>query len=161
MTTARSARPLLASLTILLPLVISLTTGLGAARADPGTQSDLIEIATGDKKGHVAVEPNASGQGTFVAEVTVNVHDLEPNTVYQVWRAVDFVPDGVYEPMSPGASLVEIATITTSAGGAGEAHFVRESPLPPGAQFDLLIQVRLNDGLTAVLESEVMTVTVK
>jgi hypothetical protein len=161
MRTARSARPLLAGLTILLPLVFSLTACIGAARAEPGTQSDLIEIATGDKKGHVAVEPNASGQGTFVADVTVNVHDLESNTAYQVWRAVDFVPDGVYDPTAPGAPFVQRATLTTSAGGAGAAHFVVAAGLPSGFQFDLLIQVRLDDGVTVTLESEVMTITVK
>jgi hypothetical protein len=161
MRTAQSVSPLLVGVTALLPLLMNLTVGIGSARAEPGTQSDLTDVNTGEKKGRVVVAPNASGQGTFVAEVTVNVHDLEPDTTYQVWRAVDFVPDGAYEPMSPGASLVEIATITTSAGGAAETHLVRESGLPPGFQFDLLIQVRLDDGVTVALESEVMTITVK
>ena len=89
---------------------------------------------------------------------TLNVHDLEPNTTYEVWRAVDFVPDGV---IAPGAPWAEVATVTTSEGGAGAVHFTRESPLPPGFQFDLYIQVRLADGVTAVLDSDVMTITVK
>jgi hypothetical protein len=161
MNTRRSIpRPFVRSLGLL--LAVSLFLGVRSARAEPGTQSDLTDIRTGEKKGHVDISPTASGQGTFVAQVTVNVHNLAPNTTYQVWRAIDFVPDGVYDPTAPGAPFTQIESITTSAGGAGEAHFVRSSDtLVSGDQFDLLLQVRLNDGVTVVLQSAVMTVTVK
>jgi hypothetical protein len=161
MRTERAVRRLLVGVAVLLPLLASLTAGIRRAWAEPGTQSDLRDVNTGEKKGRFVIAPNGSDHGTFFAEVTVNIYDLEPNTTYQVWRAIDFVPDGVYEPMAPGAPWAEIATITTSAGGAGEAHFIRESPLPSGFQFDLLIQVRRNDGATVALQSEVMTITVK
>jgi hypothetical protein len=96
-----------------------------------------------------------------VAEVTVNVHDAEPNTIYQVWRAIDFIPDGVYDPSAPGTGWAEIAAFTTSPGGAGEAHFIRGAGFPPGFQFDVVLQVRLNDGVTVKFESDTMTITVK
>jgi hypothetical protein len=164
MTTRQSVRrPLVRGLGLLL-LAVSFLLGVRSARGEPGPQSDLIDIRTGEKKGRVDISPTTSGQGTFVAQVTVNVHDLAPNTTYQVWRAIDFVPDGVYDPTAPGVPFGQIGSITTSAGGAGEAHFVRSGDTPPfvsGGQFDVLLQVRQNDGLTVVLQSAVMTVTVK
>jgi hypothetical protein len=158
----RFVRPRLAVAAILLCVGMSLTVGIRSVEAEPGTQSDLRDVNTGDNKGHVVIAPDArTPNGVFHAEVTVNVHDLEPNTTYQVWRAIDFVPDGIYDPTAPGTGWAKIATITTSAGGAGEAHFIRGGGLFSGDQFDVLIQVRLNDGATVALESEVMTITVK
>jgi hypothetical protein len=162
MRTDRSVRLLVAGAAILLSVGMSLTVGIRSARAEAGTQSDLTDVSSGDKKGHVVISPDArTPNGEFHAEVTVNVHDLEPNTTYQVWRAIDFVPDGVYDPTAPGTGWAKIATITTSAGGAGEAHFIRGGGLFSGDRFDVIIQVRLNDGATVALESEVMTITVK
>src|SRR5207247_11461974 len=86
----RAVRRLLIGVAVLLPLLTSLMVDIHSAWAEPGTQSDLTDVNTGEKKGHVVIAPNASGNGTFFAEVTVNVHDLEPDTTYQVWRAVDF-----------------------------------------------------------------------
>jgi hypothetical protein len=85
----------------------------------------------------------------------------EPNTTYQVWRAIDFVPDGIYDPNAPGTGWAQIATITTSPGGAMEAHFIRGGGLFSGDRFDVLIEVRLNDSVTVLLQSEVMAITVK
>jgi hypothetical protein len=149
MKTARSVGSLYLGLLGLLMLAMSLVVSVPRARAEPETQSDLTDIITGAKKGRVIVSPTASGQGTFVAQVTVNVHDLAPNTTYQVWRAVNSLPFG------------QVASITTSAGGAGAAHFVRSAALVSGDQFSLQLQVRLNDGVTVVLQSAVMTITVK
>ena len=132
-----------------------------SARAEPGTQSVLSD-ANGQAKGYVVIAPDARDpNGVFHAEVTVNIHGLDPNTTYQVWRAIDFVPDGFYDPGAPGTGFAEIATISTSAGGAGAMHLVRGGTLVSGDEFDLLIQVRLDDGTTLALESDVMTVTVK
>jgi len=102
----------------------------------------------------------ANRDGEFHAEVTVSVHGLEPNTTYQVWRAIDFNPNGVYDP-PPRTGWAEIGTITTSASGAGTLHVIRGGDLFSGDQFDVVLEVRLDDGVTAVLESNVMSITVK
>ena len=99
--------------------------------------------------------------GEFHAQVTVNVHDLEPNATYQVWRAIDLVPNGTYDPNAPGVPFGETAVITTSSGGSGEAHFVRGGVFSAGDRFDLVIEVRLDDGVTVVLRSEALTITAK
>jgi len=161
MRTGRSLRRVPLGMAVLMPLVVVLMVSIcSSARAEQGTQSDLRDN-NGEKKGRVIIAANASGQGEFAAEVTVNVHDVEPNTIYQVWRAIDLVPDGVFDPTAPGFPWVEIAAFTTSPGGAGEAHFIRGGGLFSGDRFDVLLQVRLNDGLTVILQSDTMTVTVK
>jgi hypothetical protein len=162
MTIERSVRPLLVGAAILLSVGMTVTLGLRSAIAKPGDQSKLIDVTTEEEKGHVVIAPDARNRdGEFHAEVTVNVHDLEPNTTYQVWRAIDFVPDGIYDPNAPGTGWAQIATITTSPGGAIEAHFIRGGGLFSGDRFDVLIEVRLNDGVTVLLQSEVMAITVK
>jgi hypothetical protein len=161
-TERRSVRPLLAAASVFVCLVMSLTLSIRSAGAAPPAQSKLTDVTTGEEKGHVVIAPDARNRnGEFHAEVTVNVHDLEPNTAYQVWRVIDFVPDGVYDPTAPGTGWAQIATITTSSGGAIEAHFIRGGGLFSGDRFDVLIEVRLNDGVTVALQSEVMTITVK
>jgi hypothetical protein len=162
MRTQRFVRPLPACLAILLLVGIHLVAAGRNAGVEPGTHSALTDVTTGEHKGFVVIAPDARDrEGEFHAEVTVTVHDVEPNTTYQVWRAIDFVPDGTYDPTAPGLEWEEIATITTSSGGAGTAHFIRGGGLFSGDQFDVLLQVRLDDGVTPELKSDVMTVTVK
>src|SRR5262245_18099397 len=138
MRTGRSVRRVPVGIAVLLPLIMALMVSSSAA--EQGTQSDLRDINSGEKKGRVIIAPNASGQGEFAAEVTVNVHELEPNTIYQVWRAIDLLPDEVYDPTAPGLPWVEIAAFTTSPGVAGEAHFIRGGGLFSGDRFDVLLQ---------------------
>ena len=161
MRTGPSVRQVAVGIVGLLPIIATLMVDIRSSGAEQGTQSDLKDVNSGEKKGRVIIAPNASGRGEFKAEVTLNVHDAEPNTIYQVWRAIDLVPDGVFDPTAPGFPWVEIAAFTTSPGGAGEAHFIRGGGLFSGDRFDLLLQVRLNDGVTVILQSETMTVTVK
>jgi len=161
MRTRRSVCRVPLGIAVLLPLIMALMVGMRSSVAEQGTQSDLKDVNTGEKNGRVIIAPNGSGHGEFAAEVTVNVHDVEPNTIYQVWRAIDLVPDGVFDPAAPGLPWVEIAAFTTSPGGAGQAHFIRTGRFFSGDRFDLLLQVRLNDGLTVILQSDTMTITVK
>jgi hypothetical protein len=81
-----------------------------------------------------------------------------------VQRAIDFTPnDGVCTiAPAPPAGWITLATLTTSAAGAGGAHFERVSPPPgpSGFQFDIVFRVISTDG-TQVLMSDCMTVTVK
>jgi hypothetical protein len=131
--------------------------GQGAVRAAAGTQSDLTAIA-GQGTGRVIVSSTAQDQGTFAAQITLNIHDAQPNTTFFVQRAPDLVPDGVctgnYIPFA-GVSL------TTSAGGAGATHFDfhRGAPFVSGRQFDVVFRAIGSDG--SILQSECMTVTVK
>jgi hypothetical protein len=129
------------------------------AHAEPGLQSDLKAIS-GQGTGHVNVSPTAHDDHDtiFIAEVTVNVQGARPNTTFTVTRFVDQPPDGVCTEKGGGLTL---GTLTTSQGGAGAAHFVRNSPSTShrGDRFDLDFHVVGDDG--TVLLSGCMTVTVK
>jgi len=133
---------------------------VGVAHAEPGLQSDLTAINGAQGTGHVDVSPTADDQHdtVFIAQVTVNVQGARPNTTFTVTRFVDQPPDGVCTETGGGLTL---GTLTTSQGGAGASHFVRNSPSSAhrGDQFDLDFHVVGDDG--TVLLSGCMTVTVK
>jgi predicted secreted Zn-dependent protease len=152
---------------LVLVVVLVTLTAVGAAsvaQAEPGLQSKLTAIS-GQGTGHVEVSPTAKGQGAvFVAEGAAAIHGALPNTTFLVQRAVDFTPnDGVCTiAPAPPAGWITLTTLTTSAGGAGAAHFERVSPPPgpAGFQFDIVFRVMSTDG-TQVLMSDCMTATVK
>jgi hypothetical protein len=136
---------------------------VGFAQADPSTHHSLTAIS-GQGSGNIAVSPTADNVGLnqFEGEVTVNIHGAAPNTVFTASRNADFIADGIctnpnFAPFSPA--------FTTSAGGAGAAHYVvlRGPPIFPlfveGASFDVSFRVVGTDG--TVLTSECFTVTVK
>jgi hypothetical protein len=137
----------------LLVAAAGVVNGMTLAHADPfGAQSDLIAV-TGQGAGTIAVSPTAAdGHGSFVARVTVNIHQTTPDTTFTVTRAADPVPDGICTSTAFGA----VATLQTSAGGAGAVEFERTGPL---LQFDLLVRVVGDDG--TVLQSNCMTITAK
>jgi hypothetical protein len=133
------------------------------AQADPSTRHSLTAIS-GQGSGNIAVSPTARNVGLnqFDGQVTVNIHGAAPNTVFTVSRNADFIADGnctnpIFAPFSPA--------FTTSAGGAGAAHYevLRGPPAFPrfveGAKFDVSFRVAGTDG--TVLTSECFTVTVK
>jgi hypothetical protein len=137
-------------------LVIGVTSAVpDAAHAQPaGAKSDLTAIA-GQGRGQVIVSPNRKYDGSFDARVKVNVHDAAPNTYFAVTRAIDFTVDGdctnpQYDP---------VASLTTSAGGAGAVEFERGPSVLPTEGFDLQVQVDGDDG--TVLQSACMTVYAK
>jgi hypothetical protein len=120
-----------------------------AAQADPtGAQSDLTAV-TGQGVGRVIVSPTSAPDANFVAQVEVNIHDAAPNTTFTVIRAVDAPADGICMSTNFGT----VATLTTSAGGAGAVEFERTGPL---LNFDLFLRVIGDDG--TVLQSECMTI---
>ena len=126
-----------------------------SAFAGGATQSELT-ATSGQGVGRAIVSPTAQDQGTFAAEITVNIHAAAPNTTFSVWRAPDLVPDGI----CTGPLLPFGESFTTSAGGAGATHFLFEkSSLVSGAKFDTAFRVIGSDG--TVLQGECMTVTVK
>jgi hypothetical protein len=127
----------------------------GTAHADPArAKSDLTAIV-GFGVGQVTVSPNKKYDGTFDARVNVNIHDATANTNFAVTRAIDFTVDG----NCTNPQFDTVASLTTSAGGAGAVEFERgPSVLPPDA-FDLQVRVVGDDG--TVLQSACMTVYVK
>jgi hypothetical protein len=140
----------------------------GTARAEPGLQS-ILTASSGQGAGHVSLSPTAHNEhGTlFIAEGAAGIHDALPDTTYLLQRAVDFNPgDGVCTIVPAG--WLTIATITTSPGGAGAAHFERAGPTPgpSGFQFDVIFRVirQASDGTpdsSQVLVSDCLTVTIK
>jgi len=129
---------------------------VSSAFADGAVQSELVATA-GQGTGRAIVAATAQDQGTFAAEITVNIHDAAPNTTFSVWRTPDLVPDGI----CTGPLLPFGESFTTSAGGAGAAHFFfeRGAPFVSGAKFDVAFRVIGSDG--TVLQGDCMTVTVK
>jgi len=120
------------------------------AQADPtGAQSALTAV-TSQGTGRVIVSPTSAGQGTFDARVKVNIHNAAPNTTFTVTRAVDQPADG----SCTSTDFVTVATLTTSAGGAGAVEFERSGG--PTIAFDLFLRVIGGDG--TVLESECMVI---
>jgi hypothetical protein len=142
---------------VLAPMLFVAVAGALVARAEPGLESDLTAIS-GQGAGHVSVSPTARDRGEiFHAQVTLNVQGARPNTTFTVERFVDQPPDGICTEAGGG---VVLATLTTSAGGAGAFHFERVGPPEtPGFQFDLDFRVIGDDG--TLLKSGCMTVTQK
>ena len=129
----------------------------GAAQAETGLHSTLTTI-TGQGTGHVLVAPTAEDQGTFAAQITVNIHGATPNTIFTVARAVDLNPDGV---CTMASGWLPLGDLTTSPGGAGAAHFEvhRGAPFLSGVRFDAVFRAVGSDGTE--LRSDCLTVTVK
>jgi hypothetical protein len=135
-------------------------TVVGFAQADPYTHHSLTAIS-GQGSGNIAFSPTARnvGPNQFDVQITVNIRGAAPNTQFTASRNADFVADGIctnptFAPFSPA--------FTTSAGGAGAAHYevLRGPPLfVEGAKFDVSFRVVGTDG--TVLTSECFTVTVK
>jgi hypothetical protein len=123
-----------------------------AVQADPtGAQSELTAV-TGQGTGRVIVSPTSAGQGIFDAQVKVNIHNAAPNTTFAITRAVDSPADGT----CTSTDFVTVATLTTSAGGAGAVEFERSGGT---TSFDLFLRVIGDDG--TVLESECMVIIPK
>lgn len=117
------------------------------------------------------VEGAAPGFGTSPVGVYA-VHGAPRNTTYLVQRAFDPILDGVctapfltwpFTSVQPPVGPPPV-TLTTSAGGAGAAHFSAQIPfVPKGAQFDAvfrLIEESPNPGGTE-LRTECVRVTTR
>jgi hypothetical protein len=129
----------------------------GAAQAEPGLHSTLTAV-TGQGTGYVLVAPTSEDQGTFAVQVEANIHDTAPNVTFAVARAVDLNPDGI---CTMASGWLPLGDLTTSAGGAGAAHFEvhRGAPFVSGVRFDAVFRAVGNDGTE--LRSDCLTVTVK
>jgi hypothetical protein len=130
---------------------------IGAAQAEPGLHSTLTAV-TGQGTGHVLVAPTSEDHGTFAVQVEVNIHDAAPGVTFAVARAVDLNPDGV---CTMASGWLPLGDLTTSAGGAGAAHYEvhRGAPFLSGVRFDAVFRAVGSDGTE--LRSDCLTVTVK
>lgn len=124
--------------------------------------------------GHVNVTANARpvtnaapGFG-FAVEGQFNIHGAPPNTSYLAERRVDFAVDGICTGASyltfPIPTPGPLVLLTTSAGGAGAAHFTNQLPgFADNSQFDVtfrLIEDSPSPGATEI-RTGCATVTVK
>jgi hypothetical protein len=128
---------------------------VGSLYAEGPAHSELTAIV-GEGSGQVVVSPVPGGDGSFDAEITVNIHGAAPNTTFSIVRAPDFVPDGV----CTGSFVPFGETLTTSAGGSGATHFsFHRDGFAAGVQFDVVFRALGSDG--SILESGCMEVTIK
>jgi hypothetical protein len=150
----------------------------------------LVAHALSDTHGHVLTAVSGSGTGIvnvtataepvagtdrgfgFSVEGEVNVHDAAPNTTFLIQRKPDFNVNGICE--GPAFITVPIprpgplVTLTTSAGGAGAAHFSVQfptkpdgTPFPDGTRFDVMFRLLESSPNPAATElrTECFTVT--
>jgi hypothetical protein len=127
-------------------------TAAPAAHAAPTAVQSALTAVTGGGVGKVVLSPTSEKLDTFVAQVKFNIHNAAPNTVFTITRAVDVPADGVCTSTTFGT----VATLTTSAGGAGAVEVERSGPFPT---FDLFVRVLGDDG--SVLESGCMVIVAK
>ena len=150
--------------------------------AASATHGEQLTAVVGAGSGIVNVTPTAAVEGSFSAQINVNVHGAPANTTFYVQRAPEIgrpngadgicqraaglppwgppTPNFVTFPLPAAGPLV---TLQTSNGGAGQVHIVFAAPtILDGTQFDVMF--RLVDSLTAPtndLRTGCFTVTVK
>jgi hypothetical protein len=146
------------------------------------THGQELTAVLGIGSGIVNVTPTAAADGSFSAQINVNVHGAPPNTTFFVQRAPEIgrpnsadgvcqraagaapwgppAPDFVTFPLPATGPLV---TLQTSGGGAGSVHINFEAlTILDGTRFDVMF--RLVDDLTSPtndLRTGCFTVTVK
>ena len=122
------------------------------AYAAEGTQSWLSATA-GQGQGRVLVAATPREHGEFYAQGEVEIEGAPADTQMIVTRAL-YTPGcaSITAPWAP------VTTLQTSGGGAGAAHFVRDTPLVSGSTFYVVFRV---SGGGTVLESDCITVLVK
>jgi len=146
------------------------------------THGEQLTAVIGVGSGIVNVTSTAAVDGSFSAQINVNVHHAPPNTTFYVQRAPEIgransadgicqraaglppwgapAPNFVTFPLPTAGPLV---TLQTSEGGAGAVHIDFVAPtISDGTQFDVMF--RLVDSLTSPtneLRTGCFTVTVK
>ena len=146
------------------------------------THGEQLMAVIGAGSGIVNVSSTAAVDGSFSAQINVDVHDAPPNTTFYVQRAPEIgrangadgicqraaglppwgapAPNFVTFPLPAAGPLV---TLQTSEGGSGAVHIDFVAPtISDGTQFDVMF--RLVDSLTSPtneLRTGCFTVTVK
>jgi len=177
-----SNTPTAPSVNLAVPLASQGTLSTGVNRAFSTTHGEQLTAVIGAGSGTVNVTPTSAVDGSFSAQINVNVHGAAANTTFYVQRAPEIGrpngADGVCQraaglpPWGPPApnfvtfplpATGPLVTLQTSEGGAGAIHIDFAAPtIPDGTQFDVMF--RLVDSLTAPtneLRTGCFTVTVK
>jgi hypothetical protein len=146
------------------------------------THGQRLSAVLGTGSGTVNVTPTAAVDGSFSAQIEVNVHDAPPNTTFYVQRAPEVGrangADGICQraagqpPWGPPApnfvtfplpAAGPLVVLETSSGGAGSVHIdFTAATIADGTQFDVMF--RLVDSLTSPsneLRTGCFTVNVK
>ena len=146
------------------------------------THGEQLTAVIGVGSGIVNVTSTAAVDGSFSAQINVNVHNAPPNTTFYVQRAPEIgrpnSADGICQraagvpPWGPPApnfvtfplpAAGPLVTLRTSEGGSGAVHIDFAAPtISDGTQFDVMF--RLVDSLTSPtneLRTGCFTVTVK
>jgi hypothetical protein len=146
------------------------------------THGQVLTAVLGTGTGIVNVTPTAAVDGSFSAQINVNVHGAPPNTTFYVQRAAEIgranSADGICQRATgqtpwgsptpnfatfPLPAAGPLITLETSNGGAGAVHIDFAAPtIADGTQFDVMF--RLVDSLTNPtneLRTGCFTVTVK
>jgi hypothetical protein len=152
------------------------------ASSTSGTHGQLLTPVLGVGSGTVNVTPTAAVDGSFSAQIEVNVHGASPNATFYVQRAAEVgrpnnadgicqraageapwgppTPNFVPFPLPAAGPLV---ALQTSEGGAGSIHIDFAAPtIADGTAFDVMF--RLVDDLaspTNELRTGCFTVSVK
>lgn len=155
-----SDRAIRASCRLVATIVLSSAYASGSivqAHADPtGARSGLTAVS-GQGTGLVTIAPTSAAQGSFDARVSVTVHGAAPDTSFAVTRGGG---DATIDGICTGTAFGQVATLGTSAGGAGAIEFERTNPSSPsGSRFEVRLRLLGSDG--TVLESQCLIVTVK
>jgi hypothetical protein len=177
-----SSNPTAPSVDRALPLASQASVPTGANRTLSTTHGEQLTAVIGVGSGVVNVTPTAAVDGSFSAQINVNVHGAPANTTFFVQRAAEIgrpnsadgvcqraagaapwgapAPNFVTFPLPATAPLV---TLQTSEGGSGSVHIDFDAPtILDGTQFDVMF--RLVDDLTSPandLRTGCFTVTVK
>lgn len=157
------------------------------AAAAGSTHRQQLTAVRGSGSGIVNVTPTAAVDGSFSAQITVNLHDAPPDTTFYVQRAPEIGrplgSDGLCQRAAadypwngtggfpaaapfvtfPRPAAGPLVTLQTSAGGAGAGHIDFAVPtILDGTRFDVMF--RLVDDLVSPandLRSGCFTVEVK
>jgi hypothetical protein len=164
------------------PLSAQDSVSNGFSQSASTTHGKQLTAVIGVGSGIVNVTSTAAVDGSFSAQINVNVHHAPPNTTFYVQRAPEIgransadgicqraaglppwgapAPNFVTFPLPAAGPLV---TLQTSEGGSGSVHIDFVAPaILDGTQFDVMF--RLVDSLTSPtneLRTGCFTVTVK
>ena len=139
----------------------------GASSVTSTTHGEQLTAVLGTGTGIVNVTPTAAVDGSFSAQINVNVHDAPPNTTFYVQRAPEIArpnsADGICQraaglppwgPPTPNfvtfplPAAGPLVTLQTSNAGAGAVHIDFAAPtISDGTQDDVMF--RLVDSLTS------------
>ena len=165
-----------------LPSSLAIQARLASSASTSGTHGQLLTPVFGVGSGTVNVTPTAAVDGSFSAQIEVNVHGAPPNTTFYVQRAPEVgrpngadgicqraAGDAPWGPPTPSfvtfprPAAGPLVVLQTSEGGAGSVHIDFAAPtIADGTAFDVMF--RLVDDLTSPsneLRTGCFTVSVK